>query len=151
MSKCCRVSPPSVQESRRLFIGKADNALSFNLRLWQCLRGTFWFTVVGCGFAYSGWPLVGQSIDRDVGNKGEPSIVNESRFRIVNKRRFGKLGPTKVSAILRECVHEFLLSLLLDLVRGEKGQTFRYVQFLIMLVDQSESELGPDGVFRIAI
>ena len=107
--------------------------------------------VVGCGFAYSGWLLFGQSIDRDVGSKGEPSIINESRFRIMNKSRFGELRPTIVFIVLRECVHEFLTSLLLNFVRGEKRQTFRYVQFILLLVDQSEPKLGPDGVFSKAI
>ena len=107
--------------------------------------------VVECEFDYSCWLLFGQSIDRDVGNKGEPSIVNESRFRIMNKSRFDKLRPTEASRILRECVHEFLTSLLLNFVRGEKRQTFRYVQFILLLVDQSEPKLGPDGVFSKAM
>ena len=91
--------------------------------------------VVCSGFAYSGWLLFVQSHDRDVGSNGEPSIFNESRFRIMNRRRFGKIRPTKVSAILRECVHEFLASQPLGLAGGEKRQTFRYVQVHPALID----------------
>ena len=53
----------------------------------------------------------------------------------MNGRRFGKIRPTKVSAILRECVHEFLASQPLGLARGEKRQTFRYVQVHPALID----------------
>ena len=74
--------------------------------------------VVECEFDYSRWLLFGQFFDRDVGNKGEPSIINESRFRIMNKSRFGELRPTEASRILRECAHEFLSSLLLDFEKG---------------------------------